>query len=434
MDSLIKSAMNGQRKAMESLYDSSKQKAYQVAFSLLKDENAANEATAAAYKSIFNNINGIVIETEKDFSDVAVVKVAENCKKVFLKKNSKAYQFPVGKNFAIKNPKSASDITDNYSEFVFNQFTELQQLIFVLHTVGGLNNKRIAAVTKLDVKTVEIALNAEKDNVEAIVGGALTYEAICESFIRNVKDANVSVKTNDDVRKVIAEISAPIEKSKKIKLASIVAAILAVCLLIGGGVWLFSGNDSEESSQANDVSGPQLSIDMNKTYYADIDIKDYGKITIKLDQKQAPITVDNFVKLSKSGFYDGLTFHRIMEGFMMQGGAPDGNGSGGNKDENGKKIEIKGEFTANGVNNTISHTRGVISMARANPYDSASSQFFIVHEDSLFLDGKYAGFGYVTEGMDVVDKICTDAQPTDNNGTIPSSEQPVINKITIREE
>ncbi len=187
--------------------------------------------------------------------------------------------------------------------------------------------------------------------------------------------------------------------------------------------WL--GNCKAEVIWGSDVG---LRIDMIKTYYADIDIKGYGKITVKLDQSQAPITVDNFVSLAKSGFYDGLTFHRIIEGFMMQGGDPDGNGTGGS----GKNIV--GEFVANGHNNAISHTRGVISMARANDMNSASSQFFIMHADSLSLDGKYAAFGYVTEGMDVVDAVCESANPTDYNGTIPSADQPVINKITIREE
>ena len=130
--------------------------------------------------------------------------------------------------------------------------------------------------------------------------------------------------------------------------------------------------------------------------------------------------------IDQEGFYDGLTFHRIMDGFMVQGGDPLGNGTGGS-DEN-----IKGEFSNNGVENNISHTRGVISMARAmDDPDSASSQFFIVHEDSPFLDGDYAGFGHVTEGMDVVDAICKDAKPTDDNGTIKPEEQPVIESITI---
>ncbi|HIR41540.1 MAG TPA: peptidylprolyl isomerase [Candidatus Egerieicola pullicola] len=162
-------------------------------------------------------------------------------------------------------------------------------------------------------------------------------------------------------------------------------------------------------------------------YYADIQIQDYGTVTVELDADAAPITVENFVNLARSGFYDGLTFHRIMDGFMMQGGDPEGNGTGGSD------TTIKGEFSANGVENNLSHTRGAISMARSSDYDSASSQFFIVQEDSTFLDGQYACFGYVTEGMDIVDEICESAQPTDDNGTIPADEQPVITSITIRE-
>ena len=159
--------------------------------------------------------------------------------------------------------------------------------------------------------------------------------------------------------------------------------------------------------------------------YADIVIEDYGTITVKLDADAAPITVTNFVKLAKEGFYDGLTFHRIMEGFMMQGG---------NGEPAGKKADsIKGEFSENGVENNLSHTRGAISMARTNVMDSASSQFFIVHQDSLFLDGKYAAFGYVTEGLDVVDEVCESSRPVDNNGTIPTANQPVIKEIVIRD-
>ena len=165
----------------------------------------------------------------------------------------------------------------------------------------------------------------------------------------------------------------------------------------------------------------------SKTYYADIVIADYGTITVELNGEAAPITVENFVSLAKEGFYDGLTFHRIMEGFMMQGGDPEGNGTGGSE------TTIKGEFSENGVQNDLSHTRGAISMARSMDKDSASSQFFIVHQDSTFLDGSYAAFGYVTEGMEVVDAICEAAKPIDNNGTIPAENQPVITSITIRE-
>ena len=162
-------------------------------------------------------------------------------------------------------------------------------------------------------------------------------------------------------------------------------------------------------------------------YTAVIDIADYGAITLELDGDSAPLTVANFVKLAKDGFYDGLTFHRIMDGFMMQGGDPKGNGTSGSEET------IPGEFSANGYDNPISHTRGTISMARAQDPNSASSQFFICQADSTFLDGSYAAFGRVTDGMDVVDAICADAQPTDDNGTIPPEAQPVINSVTIQD-
>ncbi len=166
--------------------------------------------------------------------------------------------------------------------------------------------------------------------------------------------------------------------------------------------------------------------DYSKAVFAEITVENYGKIIVELSHDNAPITVENFVKLSKEGFYDGLTFHRIMEGFMIQGGDPEGTGFGGSDET------IKGEFSANGVENPLSHTRGAISMAR-NGYDmnSASSQFFIVHEDSEFLDGQYACFGYVTEGIEIVDAICEDSQPVDNNGTILAADQPIIEKIVI---
>ena len=158
-----------------------------------------------------------------------------------------------------------------------------------------------------------------------------------------------------------------------------------------------------------------------------ITMEDGGIIDIELNEEVAPITCENFKKLVSEGFYNGLTFHRIISGFMMQGGDPNGNGTGGSGEN------IKGEFSANGVDNTLSHTRGAISMARSMNYDSASSQFFIMHQDYTSLDGQYAVFGYVTDGMDIVDAICESAKPTDNNGTIPAAEQPVINSITIKE-
>ena len=161
-------------------------------------------------------------------------------------------------------------------------------------------------------------------------------------------------------------------------------------------------------------------------YEATITVKDMGDIVLILDADTAPITVTNFKELADEGFYDGLTFHRVIEGFMIQGGDPRGDGTGGSSQE------IVGEFTANGIKNNISHKRGVISMARSNDMDSASSQFFIVHKDSTHLDGQYAAFGYVTEGMDIVDKIATETPVTDDNGTVKAGYKPVIKTITVK--
>lgn len=161
----------------------------------------------------------------------------------------------------------------------------------------------------------------------------------------------------------------------------------------------------------------------------EISVKDYGKILVELDADVAPITVTNFVNLANEGFYDGLTFHRIIDGFMIQGGDPKANGTGGSEKT------IRGEFLANGIENNISHKRGTISMARtSDDYNSASSQFFIMHQDDADLDNYYAAFGHVTSGMDVVDKICKKAKPTDDNGTIKKEEQPIIEYIKVIEE
>ena len=132
-----------------------------------------------------------------------------------------------------------------------------------------------------------------------------------------------------------------------------------------------------------------------------IEVKEFGTIEVELNPSVAPITVENFVKLAKKGFYNGLTFHRVIRGFMIQGGCPRGNGTGG------PGYSIKGEFFANGINNPLKHTRGVISMARAMDPDSAGSQFFIMHQDAPHLDGQYAAFGKVIKGIEVVDAIAS---------------------------
>lgn len=194
---------------------------------------------------------------------------------------------------------------------------------------------------------------------------------------------------------------------------------LVIAVVVIGAVFFFLPH--KQTTEAS-------SLDLSKTYIADIVVKDYGTIEVELDPKEAPLTCENFIELANEGFYDNLTFHRIMKGFMIQGGDPNGDGTGGSEKT------VKGEFSNNGVENSLSHERGVISMARSSDKDSASSQFFICDADDPFLDGDYAAFGKVIKGMDVVDKIADDAKPTDNNGSISKDEQPVIETITIKEQ
>jgi len=182
--------------------------------------------------------------------------------------------------------------------------------------------------------------------------------------------------------------------------------LIPVLILVAVGVvalvLTFFRQIGRETQVAEDVPNPVVTITM----------ADGGVIKLELYPRVAPNTVANFVTLANSGFYNGLIFHRVIPGFMIQGGDPTGTGTGG------PGYSIKGEFIDNGLSNDLSHERGVISMARANDYDTAGSQFFIMHQKSTSLDGQYAAFGMVTSGMDVVDRIAT--TPTD------SSDRPLV--------
>ncbi len=194
---------------------------------------------------------------------------------------------------------------------------------------------------------------------------------------------------------------------KNIILIAIVVLILGVAFTLG--------SKKQEAAKEN----------LTGTHYIEISIRDYGTIKAELYADIAPITVTNFIELVNEKFYDGLTFHRIIDGFMMQGGDPTQN-----KEQNHRVADtIKGEFSSNGVSNSLSHIRGTLSMARAQYNNSASSQFFIMHQDDRRLDGDYAAFGRVTEGMEIVDEICKNAKTEDSDGNILYENQPVIEKI-----
>jgi len=196
------------------------------------------------------------------------------------------------------------------------------------------------------------------------------------------------------------------------KKAWLISILCVLCLVLLASC----GKKAEKQEDSPYLSG---------LHHAELVIKDYGTISLELDADTAPISVTNFINLANSGFYDGLTFHRIIEGFMMQGGG---------FDETGTPKEaspIKGEFAKNGVTNNIDHDRGVISMARANDFNSGSAQFFIMHEKAPHLDGLYAAFGHVTDGMDIVDEICENTPVLDANGSVALKDRPVIETIRV---
>lgn len=227
-------------------------------------------------------------------------------------------------------------------------------------------------------------------------------------------------KTNSDIRDFVADIEYTLENGTNGALSN--GDEITIKAKYSKSKAKDLGLTIKNPTKKVKVSGLK---DLLTGYYdCEIKVKNYGSIKLKLDANIAPITVSNFVGLANDGFYNGLTFHRIIKGFMIQGGDPNGDGTGGSKQT------IKGEFSANGVDNPLKHTRGVISMARSQSYDSASSQFFIMHEDTSSLDGQYAVFGCAYSGMDIVDKICDDVKTEDSNGTVSKKNQPVIESIT----
>lgn len=475
MHSIIQNALEGDRASLEELYMDNRQEVYFLASCLLNNQTLAVNASIWAFKNLWTNNSLEMIQTGEEFTRAVIKKVVEYCKRNILKQSPNAFRTPADRNFLFSRVVGTMPIGVPFDTVVLSHFPPLQRFILVLHTVGGYDNEQLAATFKFDAKTIDAALAAEQENVGRIARHyefpTYSYSQFIEDFLISAQKTTVPRSVDEQIAIIIDELARPGEKKfRRNMLVSIFAILL--CLFGGTALLLFGSSPKDDSASSaeevvstldeaevsespeslsgstedidssaeetisleDDETAPSATsplptsmlLDENSVYYADISIQDYGTITIQLDQASAPNTAANFASLVESGFYDGLTFHRIIDGFMMQGGDPNGDGTGG------AETTIVGEFSANGYDNTLSHTRGAVSMARGNDYDSASSQFFIVQEDSTYLDGEYAVFGYVTEGMDIVDEICASALPTDDNGTIPADEQPVITSITLR--
>ena len=484
MDTIIQKASKGNRAALTQLYEGSKQEVYFLCRALLRNSEDAVPAAKWALKSALVAVNIGEVQTVEAFSAYAVKQAVSYCKKNITKKDTRAFKLPPQKNFRI------SHVNDHYIdaeastvENYINCLPAAQRFALVLRLIGAMDEKQIARAIGLDVTSAALLKEAEPENLGKIYRAlqakgiscvAPTTELLAMAFDDTLAETHIPDEIDKYVGEYINSVAAPAEEAAKGKrkvyyiaaAAVVVIAVILIAVLAGGGsndasvgeddtTGTVTSTDTEltdtDSELSSDTEGETADntddadtvdetdpaeddvtdsvLDASLTYYADIEIQDYGTITVELDQESAPITTANFVSLAESGFYDGLTFHRIIEGFMMQGGDPNGDGTGGSDET------IVGEFTDNGYDNALSHTRGAISMARSSDYDSASSQFFIVHEDSsASLDGQYAVFGYVTEGMDVVDAVCEAAEPTDGNGSIAADAQPVITSVTIRTE
>ncbi len=494
MTQIIQKAKKGNAEAMNLLYEANKDAVYSLAYLLIGDESATKKIILQVFRNAWDYLLGNEVESEEAFSAYVMKKTIAKCKAVTMTNHPKAFRIPAGKNFnaviySVEIVSAEQELTDN----ALSALPSLLKFVFVLDALG-FSHDEIASGIGTNGDTVRTVLLTEEAHLERIkkqyektTKTEIEYSAV--HFKQEVKAKRNMVVVPlpvDSIMQVnIAELCVPYEKkARKKQLFSLVIAACVCVALLGSMVGISAlANSSDETTidttsdtttsgttETTDTSDTQADVtpteELTVTHYADIEIENYGTVTVALYGEEAPITVNNFVTLAESGFYDGLTFHRIMDGFMMQGGDPNGDGTGGHTDEDGNELNITGEFSNNGIANSISHARGVISMARDGSTfeqyityygytveelvellgytaeeieadieaarNSASSQFFIMHEDNEGLDGQYAAFGYVTEGMEIVDMICTSAEPTDDNGTIPAEDQPVILRIAIR--
>lgn len=446
MSVIVEQAAKGRRKSMMALYLANRNSVYIFCRLLLEDEQKAGEATAAVFDKAWQDLAAHGTGTEVSFHHTLMAMAAKYCwKHLFIAmQNRNAAAGQAAKCRKVQGKSFRGPVEEGMARFqhALSQMEPLQRYIYLSIVFGSLSTRELAHISRLSDGAVRALYNSGISALSALLpsdsAAVLSYLQI-KSLLHQANQTqafpqDVDQTCSAQIRSMSRIQAPPLHILLFAGCTVLCALVLIVYLLSSAGSADVSNREKQIADSASVSSGTEQSADSGTlqadvTYFADIDIQDYGTITVQLDQNAAPVTAANFVSLAESGFYDGLTFHRIIEGFMMQGGDPNGDGTGGSD------TTIVGEFTSNGYDNTLSHTRGAVSMARSSDYDSASSQFFIVQEDaSDSLDGDYAVFGYVTEGMDIVDRICADADPTDSNGTISPDEQPVIASITIRAE
>lgn len=439
---LIAKAALGDKKSLDFICEKYGKYVYFFCTTVISDNKKAENAFKKSFKAIFSTISKN--PNTDNLDEIVKSETAKVCKSAIFDENNHENGAAKMQPFGDKDKiSSASAITAEQKNLFVNALKSInanQRIVVLLNLLCDYNTKKIADILKISEDKVQNSLEYGRENIKKQLrtsDSKFTKRDIIFLMTASaniVKEAAAQAKIPDLIDSFLDELVLSLAKPQKSdkKKAWIVISAVAVFLVAVIVVFVITSNKSNgsagatnDSASASNVSATIGESQAKGTHHAEIDIKDYGVIKVELNGDVAPITVANFINLANSHFYDGLTFHRIIDGFMMQGGDPLGNGTGGSENT------IKGEFSQNGVENNLSHTRGAISMARSTDMDSASSQFFIVQSDSTYLDGQYACFGYVTDGMDIVDEICKNAVTTDSNGSVSAENQPVINSITI---
>lgn len=439
---LIAKAALGDKKSLDFICEKYGKYVYFFCTTVISDNKKAENAFKKSFKAIFSAISKN--PNTDNLDEIVKSETAKVCKSAIFDENNHENGAAKMQPFGDKDKiPSASAITAEQKNIFVNALKSInanQRIVVLLNLLCDYNTKKIADILKISEDKVQNSLEYGRENIKKQLrtsDSKFTKRDIIFLMTASaniVKEAAAQAKIPDSIDSFLDEIVLSLAKPQKSdkKKAWIVISAVAVFLVAVIVVFVITSNKSNgsagatnDSASASNVSATIGESQAKGTHHAEINIKDYGVIKVELNGDVAPITVANFINLANSHFYDGLTFHRIIDGFMMQGGDPLGNGTGGSENT------IKGEFSQNGVENNLSHTRGAISMARSTDMDSASSQFFIVQSDSTYLDGQYACFGYVTDGMDIVDEICKNAVTTDSNGSVSAENQPVINSIKI---
>lgn len=446
LQKLVNNAALGNKAAMKSLFDNTKNKAYALCNLLCADSAKAEKAFSKSYENTFNNLikrkDGRGLSFEGMLFDEAAKISKSLCKED--SNDLETSLKPYSKKDTVSSPNDLSQEQKDKLLESIKAIPSNRRMALILNSALSYSTKRTAQALDIEenkaANDIKYARELLKKSIQKVFGEISKSDMIflltaTTNILKDeLSNAKVPAECSTSVESTIdcLALKQPVNKSLITAIISIIIAILVIVGIVFA-VASCSSNDTAQnettqstvSSTASSESNVSTDASITGKHNAEIKIKDYGTIKVELNGDKAPITVTNFINLAKKGFYDGLTFHRIIKDFMMQGGDPNGTGTGGSG------TNIKGEFTQNGVNNDISLTRGCIAMARAQSYDSGSSQFFIVQKDYSASDGQYAGFGYVTDGMDIVDKICNSTQTTDSNGTVEKANQPVIESIKI---